>query len=241
MFCPWCQQTRSADTSPCPRCNTSSPLLDSTTYYDFDRGGPVTATWQETSEQITYVAPIYKRVHPLTSRKRAISGLLSIILVVFLLCIWAGQNSSTSKQVEEFSRLVLGKPPASLQQTGALLIHDPKREPDRGPAIAIISSATTTGRLDPKTHIAVSSEQIFQPNQPVYLTYTVKPTQKGTVTIKWYTNKIMYEPSDIKVDPVDGNIANGYSEMLFVQPVEGYVELYWNNKLAQRLYFAVRT
>jgi hypothetical protein len=30
----------------------------------------------------------------------------------------------------------------------------------------------------------------------------------------------MYAPGEMKVDPKDGNIANGYSEMLFVQPAE---------------------
>jgi hypothetical protein len=191
-------------------------------------------------EQVTYVPASYTNERPLISQKRVISGLLSIVIVALLVCVGAGYGTKASGKIEEFTRFIAGVPPASIQNPGITMIRDPKREPDRGPAANIISSATTTSRLDPLTHIAVASEQLFQLNQSVYVTYTVKPTGKGIVTIKWYTNKIMYAPSEIKVDPEAGNVANGYAEMRFIQPAEGYVELYWNNQLAQRLYFAVR-
>jgi hypothetical protein len=65
------------------------------------------------------------------------------------------------------------------------------------------------------------------------------PKTKGIVVIKWYTNGILYTSASSRTIDTGANVT-GKAAMQYAKPAEGSVELYWNNDLAQRLYFVVR-
>ncbi len=189
-------------------------------------------------ESIVYVPPMYTKPRPIIPRYRAISGLLSILIVAILFCSGAGYYAKASGKLSSLTQLYGMVPPPSLKPTPMMPLPDPPN-PIFGPAYSIINSATTNSRIDPSSHASAQPATIFQVNQTIYLTYSVqKPKTPGTVYIKWYTNGAFYEsPAPI---PLDKDAISGYATQKYVQPETGMVELYWNNQLAIRLYFVVR-
>jgi hypothetical protein len=196
-------------------------------------------------EEMIFVAPMYTKARPIIPRYRAISGLLSVIIVALLLCTGVGYYAQASGKINAVRQFLTGAnvPPPNLQTTPAAKIPDPRANPDFGPAANVISSAATTSRIDPNTKIAVVSENIFQPKQKFFLTFTVQSqNQDGTIVTQWYTNGHLLTSIDKTIKKADfqGKPQTGVVEMAYALPSEGIVELYWNNKLAMRLYFAVR-
>lgn len=183
-----------------------------------------------------YVPPMYTKPRPIIPRYRAISGLISTIVVVVLLCTGATYLAKVTGQLNFLGVLFGDVRPASVQSPANSNIPDPKQNPEIGPANAIINSATTASVVDQQHYIPIQPAQIFKPGQTIYLTYTVHPKGKGVVTIKWYTNNILYRSYS---DTITGSI-NAIAHQAFQAPVEGKVELYWNNQLAIGYYFAVR-
>jgi hypothetical protein len=76
-----------------------------------------------------------------------------------------GYNSKRASRLKQ--QADFGQPPAGHKRREPGYTRS-QNEPDRGPAAATISSATTAARL-PRPISAVSAVQIFRPNQPVYL------------------------------------------------------------------------
>ena len=188
-----------------------------------------------------YVPPTFTEPRPLIPRYRIISGFLSVLIVMLLLCSAAGYFAKTSGMLDSVGRMFGGAPPNEQQVTIAQKLPDPPNTIDQGPAYNIIPSATTASNIDTKNNVAEQRVQIFQPGHVFYITYSVQaPGNDGTVSVKWYTNKNLYRVEKLE-PPVKANeIKNGYASMQYTQPAEGMVELYWNNQLAQRQYFVVR-
>jgi hypothetical protein len=192
-------------------------------------------------ENTIYVPPMYTRPRPIIPRYRIISGFLSVIIVSLLLCTGAGYYGVTTGKIDALRQLVgLKERPAPMQVVVAS-VPDPPNKIDKGPAFGIINSATTTTRIDEKNHFALQTERIFQVNQTFYVTYSVvPPKQDGKVTVKWYMNDLFY--NSVQSNPIKAGSSsiNGNAAMRYSVAAPGKVELYWNDKMAMRLYFSVR-
>ena len=205
---------------------------------------------QETSltipmhEDMIYVPPMYTKPRPMIPRYRAISGLLSVIIVSLLLCAGAGYYAKTSGTLNLVNRFITGgNPPPSIHanSVSTVSLPDPPNKIDKGTAYNIIPSATTTSHLIQNTYIAVQTDKVFRPGEQFALTYSVYPPDKtaGKVVIKWYTNGVLFQT--ITSDPIQGGgSTSGVIKIEYPEQAEGTVELYWNNQFAQRLYFVVR-
>ncbi len=195
-------------------------------------------------EEVVYIPPMYTNPRPIIPRYRIISGFLSVIIVSLMLCGGAGYYAKASGKLDMVSRVLTGNNPAlpSLRPTMPAL-PDPPDKVDIGNAAAysVISSATTTAHLVKGTTIAAQTDKIFKPNELFFLTYSVHPTQTGTVTIKWYMSNMEMPYSTVQGQPLPANQPQtGEVQMVYAAQAEGKVELYWNNQLAQTLYFVVR-
>lgn len=186
-----------------------------------------------------YVPPMYTKPRAIIPRYRAISGLLSVLVVAMLLCTGVGYYLNTSGKLAAIRQLYGFEPPPSAKPAATAVLPDPKANPDFGPGYSIINSAATNSRIDPISHASAQPANVFQVNQTIYLTYSVqRPKSAGVMSIKWYTNGSFYQsPTPIQVAT---NAITGYTTQKYTQPAEGMVELYWNDQLAIRLYFVVR-
>ncbi|WP_052891108.1 hypothetical protein [Thermogemmatispora carboxidivorans] len=196
-----------------------------------------------TEEEALYIPPMYTKPRPIIPRYRAISGFLSFVIVILLLCSAATYYAKVTGKLSFLGQLV-GAAPPNVAATPVPNLPDPKAS-ENGPAYGIISSATTAPSVDPKTGIALQPSQVFKPGQTIYLTYSVHAKKAGTVTVKWYTNGLLYQVLSKATPDSKGGSWTGVSMMRFTQPLEGMVELYWNDagkqpQLAIRLYFVVR-
>ncbi|GAC1392634.1 MAG: hypothetical protein NVS4B11_15570 [Ktedonobacteraceae bacterium] len=193
-------------------------------------------------EGVVYVPPMYTKPRPIIPRYRIISGFISVIIVTLMLCGGASYYAKASGKLDMVSRVLTGNnpPPQSIQPTTPSL-PDPSDQIIRGTAYNIISSATTTSHFINGTTIAAQTDRIFKPNEAFYLTYSVYPPTTGKVTIKWYMNNLSLPYQTIAGDslPAQGGFT-GMARMVYATPAEGKVELYWNDELAQTLFFVVR-
>ena len=108
-----------------------------------------------------------------------------------------------------------------------------------GPGASIITSATTTSRIDPNSHIALDQRQVFTRNTVFYVTYNISTKgSAGKMAIKIYTNGIQDKEQET---PIEANQnKHGYISLSYPVALSGKVELYWNDQFAYRLYFMVR-
>lgn len=192
---------------------------------------------------IVYVPPMYTKPRPIIPRYRVISGLLSFLIVCTLLCVGAGYYAQTTGKLDAMRRLFTDTPPTSLPSTQSSALPDPPQKVDLGPAYGTIPSAIVTSHIDPNnSYFAVKADITFKVGQVFYIIYSVQnPKTKGQVTIKWYTNSMIYKQETSQTIAANPNgLYYGKSPMQYAEPAEGIVELYWNNVMAQRLYFVVR-
>lgn len=195
-------------------------------------------------DDATYVPPMYTKPRPIIPRYRIISGLLSVIIVTILACGGLSFYAKSSGMLHNLRVAMAGGPPPSLNAAQDQKFPDPKDQPDKGPAFDAIPIAATTTRVDEKNFSPLDPQKVFKPGQQFYLTYSILPhAQQGTVVIKWYTNNNLYNamPPDKEVGkPSLQSSTQAYVKIGYAQAAEGKVEIYWNDKLAQALYFVVR-
>jgi hypothetical protein len=198
------------------------------------------------NEGAVYVAPMYTKPRPLIPRYRAISGLISVLIVVLLACGMAGYYAKSSGQFAFLSRLYGSVLPTNEAPPSPPVLPEPKQSSDYGPAANIITSAATNTRIDSQSFVSEQPSKVFQTGQTIYLTYSVLAPKNGsgTLTIQWYTNNILYLTSAPKVVAADSknasSVLNGYTTQAFSQPGEEKVVLLWNNQPGITLYFVVR-
>ncbi|GCF09943.1 hypothetical protein [Dictyobacter arantiisoli] len=193
-------------------------------------------------QDVVHIAPTYTTPRPLIPRKRIISGLLSVLIVMALLCTGSVYVVRATGILSVFG---IGHTLSNVNANPEPGLPEPSKTQINGPAAAFIPAATTSSRYDPKTLEPPLTQQDFTTNQSVYLTYTAEPTkQDGRVIVKWYTNKQFFLQQSgplIQVKHLKSNEnRNGLFEMRFPRPAECRAELWWNNQLAKTLYFVVR-
>ncbi|WP_126626384.1 hypothetical protein [Dictyobacter alpinus] len=197
------------------------------------------------SPDVVHVPPMFTKPRPIVPKYRVISGLLSVIIVTLLLCTGASYYAKASGTWDRMVSLYTGTSPVKSVPPDDVKIPDPpaRTDKDSGPAQMIIPSASLAANID-KNYQPIQAQTIFQPGQKFYLTLSVQPPkgQEGKVTAKWFTNGKSYMPitlpGPIKYNAT--NIQNSSIQMQFPNKLSGYVEIYWNNQFAQRLYFAIR-
>jgi hypothetical protein len=208
--------------------------------YQLPTLAPLAPELSDPGESI-HISPMYTKPRAIIPTYRIISGLLSFLIVTTLLCSGAVYYANASGKFIFIQQLLGEIQPPNLPPIKHALA-DPPINPDYGPAKNIIHSASTAIKIDPKNGIALEPGNVFAPNQVIYLTYTVHAQSPGVVVLKWYTDDILFKT--ITTPPItpakNSPFTNGVTSILYTQPVEGKVELYWNNQLAVRLYFVVR-
>ena len=183
-----------------------------------------------------HVPPIYTKPRAIIPPYRAISGLISVIIVFALLCTGAGFYARATGKLTFLHQIYGDARPDNIKTTQPATLPVPQTLPTFGPASLIINSAATASKIDPATAQPQVPANLFKVGDTIFLTYSVHPKSAGIVTAKWYTNNNFYQKStstSIK------DASSGYFPMQYLQPAEGRVELYWNNQLAITLYFVV--
>lgn len=185
--------------------------------------------------ETVHVPPMYTKPRAIIPRYRVMSGLASLLIVFVMLCGGAVYYAQVSGKLGLLYQLWGDARPPNVAPNSAL--PNPPLMPEFGPAKAIINSASTASKVDPNADVALQPSNVFVRGQTIYLVYSVHPKNKGVVVLKWYTNNVLYK-SD--TSPSIADAKNGVFTMQYTAPVEGKVELYWNDQLAVRLFFVVR-
>jgi hypothetical protein len=189
------------------------------------------------NEQAVYIPPMYTKPRAIIPTYRAISGLLSVLIVTLLLCVGTGYYVKASGTLTRLGQRTGFVTPPNLTPVPTVALPDPPKTQATGPAYSIINSATTTAKINSQ-NVATKQDTVFKPGQTIYLTYSVQhPKAPGAVVAKWYTNGSFYQASEPRLVTEGGT---GYTTEEYAQPAEGMVELYWNDQLAIRLFFVVR-
>lgn len=195
-----------------------------------------------------YVPPMYTKPRPIIPRYRIISGFLSVLIVSLLVCggsVYLAQSKGLFTPLERLAGAAL--PPNINVAAGQKIPDPPVPGAVSGTALNIISSATTTMSVDPKSLAPREQDNILPVGTPFYLTFTVKPPKIGYVLIKWYMNGQYYTKtqSDNPIDPKAGATSNGSVTMTYYVAATGIAEVYWvgkgeNPALGWKLFFSVR-
>jgi hypothetical protein len=188
-----------------------------------------------------YVPPLYTNPRPLIPKYRIISGTLSVLIVALLLCTGAGYYAQMNGTLGNVVRLFTGAPPPSVSTSKGVNLPAPPDKIDFGPARDILSSGTTTLRID-KDNVPLETDKVFTVNQNFYVTYIVQPPagQDGKVSVKWYMDGQLYHIVTSDVIKGGGTAINGSLQMRYARPAEGSVEINWNDQLGARFYFVVQ-
>lgn len=190
-----------------------------------------------------YVPPMYTKPRPLVPRYRIISGFISFIVVIGLLCSGAVYYAKATGRLS-FIRQIFNPTYSNLQPSPAATLAVPSVTISYGPAATIINSATTASSINTDVNEPRIASVKFRVGDPIYVTYSVHPKNPGIVTFKWYLNGLYYITTATKTIDPDPKGLSGYTQTVFAHPAEGMVQLYWNdktasNQLAITLYFVV--
>ena len=183
-----------------------------------------------------HVPAMYTKPRAIIPPYRAISGLLSVIIVFSLLCTGASFYAKATGKLAFLHQVYGDAKPDDIKTTQSATLPIPQTVPTFGPASQIINSAATASKIDPATAQPRVPANQFKVGDTIFLTYSVHPKLPGIVTARWYTNNNYYQLSTstpIKV------ASSGFFPMQYLQPAEGRVELYWNDQLAVTLFFVV--
>lgn len=193
-------------------------------------------------EAPVYVPPMYTKPRPIIPRYRAISGLISVIVVLALLCsgsVYLAQVTGKLTPLEKFFGFYS---PPSIASTGRSLPVPPVQQ-TFGPGNKVITSVGLGSSIDPQSHLVPIYSNQFAAGQTIYLTCSISTNKPGTIITKWYTNNNLFKvlPQPV-ADPKTQN--QGLFQMIYGQPAEGKVEVYWadqqgNQQLAATLLFVV--
>ena len=215
---------------------TMSPSL-STMQMGGDGGALIPAP--PATEPAVHILPMYTKPRPLIPRYRAISGLLSVLIVFGLLCAGAGYYAKVTGKLAFLHQIYGDARQKNVKVAPVSQLPVPSMTLQPGPAFSIIPSATTASKFDTVNHVALDHTNQFKVGQTIYLIYSVHPRSPGSVMFRWYTNAVFYRASDPVAVPGTKGEYTGYVQIQFSLPLEGKVEIYWNDQVAVTLLFVV--
>lgn len=199
---------------------------------------PLLPALPEGEDAPVYVAPMYTRPRPLIPRYRAISGLISVIVVFSLLCGGTGYYlQSTGKLI--FFQQLLGSymPPKVTTQQRPFAVPDKKTLPGPG-WNKPITSAAISDAADPKTGQVANYVNEFKIGQTIYITCSANTNNAGQVYVKLYTNGNYY--STLASQGVKAKtIATVIFTAIYAQAAEGKAEIYWTDAKGENSVLAV--
>lgn len=185
-----------------------------------------------------YVPPMYTKPRAIIPRYRIISGLISFVVVIGLLCAGGIYYAKATGKLT-FLRQIISPHYQNIKPSPTALLPTPTVNTVPGPASNIINSVATASTIDPNSGYPKNATNTFMVNQKVYLTYSVHSNTAGYVTVKWFTNgNIYFISKKMAILQTKGGV-NGNTDEVFAVPVEGMVEIFWNDQLAAQLYFVV--
>ncbi len=185
-----------------------------------------------------YVAPMYTKPRPLIPRYRAISGLISMVIVFALLCSGAGYYAQVTGKLTFFERILGVSAPPAVASTGKQL-SIPSTQQTPGPAVGSISSAIISNSQNTDVaHGIVNNEvNVFNVGDTIYIVCSLPNAQAGTITVKWYSDTTLYRTQSSATRDSNTNVAEFH--IVYAQPAEGKAAIYWNGQLATTLLFVV--
>lgn len=189
-------------------------------------------------EAPVYVPPMYTKPRPIIPRYRAISGLISMIVVFSLLCAGAGYYAQVTGRLAFFEKLFGIYTPPSVTSSMHHMLTVPSSQTTPGPAANVIYSVGISDSYDPTSNLIKTYVNQFTVGQKFYLSCSARSSKDGQITVKWYTDGQYYQtsqPQSIKANTA----ATALFPMVYVQPTEGKAEIYWNGQIAQTVLFVV--
>lgn len=191
----------------------------------------------EEQEAPVYVAPMYTKPRPLIPRYRAISGLLSMIIVFAMLCGGAGYYAQTTGKLN-FLEKMLGtySPPAIVQAHNMLSVPSTQQTVD--PAGNVVTGTSIGNNINQDTGYIANYVNQFKIGEKIWISCNLNTSKPGVITLKWYNDGNFYR--EIKSEQIDPKQKNGVSfSIIYAQATEGKVEIYWNDQLQRTLLFVV--
>jgi hypothetical protein len=187
---------------------------------------------QPDQEMPVYVPPMYTKPRPIIPRYRAVSGLISVIVVVLLLCAGGTYLAQVTGKLTPLEKFLGFYAPPSIAST-ARTLPVPSAQQTPGAGNKVITSIGLGNSVDPQSHLIPIYANQFTAGQTIYLTCSINASKPGTIITKWYTNNNMYREFDRFVtDPKTQN--QGLFQMVYNQPAEGKVEVYWRDQQGQQ-------
>jgi len=183
-----------------------------------------------------HVPAMYTKPRAIIPPYRAISGLISVIIVSVLLCTGAGFYAKATGKLAFLHQVYGDARPDNIKTAQSSTLPVPLAMPTFGPASQIINSAATASQIDQATAQPRVPSNQFKVGDTIFLTYSVHPKTPGIVTARWFTNNNFYQMS---TSTAIKEASSGYFPMQYLQPAEGKVELYWNGQFAVALFFVV--
>ena len=183
-----------------------------------------------------HVPAMYTKPRAIIPPYRAISGLISVIIVSILLCTGAGLYAKATGKLAFLHQVYGDAKPDNIKTAQSSTLPIPQVIPTFGPASQIINSAAIASKIDQTTAQPQVPANEFKVGDTIFLTYSVHPKSPGVVTARWFTNNNYYQ---ISTSTPIKDASSGYFPMQYLQPAEGKVELYWNGQLAVTLFFVV--
>ena len=189
-------------------------------------------------EEPVHIPAMYTKPRAIIPPYRAISGLISVIIVSLLLCTGAGFYAKATGKLAFLHMLYGDARPDNINTAQNTILPTPQAMPTFGQASQIINSAATASKIDQATAQPQVPANQFTVGDTIFLTYSVHPPNKsqGVVTARWYTNNSFYQ---VSTSTTIKDASSGYFPIQYLQPAEGKVELYWNGQLAVTLFFVV--
>lgn len=190
-------------------------------------------------EAPVYVPPMYTKPRPIIPRYRAISGLLSVIIVFTLLCAGAGYYAQVTGKLTFFEKLLgIYTPPSITSNQNKLPVPSNKVVYSNNPAAKIIDSVGISTSVNNNGLIPAMVNQ-FTVGQTIYLVCGANvPKDPGVITVKWYANNNFYKLSTADAKKTNQSVAAIFN-IVYGLPTEGKAEVYWNNQLAATVLFVV--
>lgn len=194
---------------------------------------------QPASDGPIYVPPMYTKPRAIIPRYRVISGLISFIVVISLLCAGGIYYAKATGKLTFLQQMITPQH-QNIKPSPTVVLPTPTVNTIRGPASNVINSVATASTIDPNSGYPKNATNTFTVNQKIYLTYSVHSNTAGNVTVKWFTGGNIYFILNRAISQTQAkNGVNGNADEVFATPVQGMVEIYWNDQLAAQLYFVV--